>query len=490
MRSAAFLYSLATAFFLGVAVHSLVAVTVSPILFLLVLSVALFLYWAVVRTQFVFLVAFMILMLTVGMGRFLYAEHHVTQSSVSFETSGPHETVSGVVIGEVVEKETTSRFTIATSKTRIIVTSDRFPRVRYGDTVELTGKVSAPERFETDTGRVFNYPAYLAARGVTHQMFYPDVVITDTGGGSFITRNLFHLKEAFLDGARSVVPEPHVSLLGGLVVGAQEAMGDELVDAFRVVGLIHIVVLSGYNITIVAESIMRALGFLSKHVRAIAGATGIILFVILTGATATIVRAGIMALLVILARSTGRTYEIVRALVVTAFLMVFYNPYVLLFDPSFQLSFLATLGLVVLVPFLERAFAWIRVSSGLRSIILATIATQIFVLPLLLFQVGMVSLVSIPVNILVLPLVPTIMLFGLFTGVIGFIHSALAIPFGFVSYGLLGYVLKVVEWFSQLSFASVRVPQISGWMVVGIYVCYALVLFILTQHIKQLHAVS
>jgi len=485
MRGTFFLHSAILSFFVGVALRSLVTLDIVVVGFIILVSCAVFLYWLIVRTPIVLLVAVIFVMVAVGIGRFGYSEYRVDVAKDRFEKNKPHEIVIGTVVGEVVEKEITRQFIVATEETRVRVIADRYPAVVYGDSVELQGSVELPESFETDTGRIFNYPRYLAARGVTHQMFRPEISVVRSGGGSFITRSLFNLKEAFLERTRGVVPEPHVSLLGGLVVGAQEAMGEDLINAFRVTGLIHIVVLSGYNITIVAESIMRVLGFLSSRTRAVVGVLAIVLFAILTGATATVVRASIMALLVILARVTGRTYYIIRALLITAFLMVLYNPYVLLFDPSFQLSFLATLGLIFLVPLLESMFGWMGRFPVLRSFVLATLATQLFVLPLLLFQVGMLSTVSIPVNILVLPFVPTIMLFGFLTGVLGFIGSAVALPFGFVSYGLLAYVLKIVEWFSALPFAAISTPQIPAWEVFVIYGVYAVLLLALYRHRKK-----
>ncbi|MEK7147475.1 MAG: ComEC/Rec2 family competence protein, partial [Patescibacteria group bacterium] len=102
-------------------------------------------------------------------------------------------------------------------------------------------------------------------------------------------------------------------------------------EKFRTVGVIHIVVLSGYNITIVAEFIMRLLAFLPRAARLAGGALAIILFAVMTGGSATIVRASLMAILVVVARATGRIYGITRALLLAGFLMVLHNPKILVF---------------------------------------------------------------------------------------------------------------------------------------------------------------
>jgi len=485
MSRAVFLYSSLSSFFIAVSLASVIDISTEVFLFVLLLTAALFVHWLQYRSHVVLLGVLVFVFATLGLGRFLYSDISINSARDNFEQIEEQETIRGVVVSEAIEKETTRQFTVVTDETRIVVTANRFPEVFYGDVVELVGEVQLPESFETDTGRVFDYPQYLAARGVTHQMFRPEINIVDSGEGNFITRNLLRFKGAFLARLHDVIPEPHVSLLGGLVVGAQEAMGEDLIEAFRITGLIHIVVLSGYNVTIVAESIMRVLGFLSRKWQAVFGVFGIVLFAVLTGASATIIRASIMALLVILARITGRTYDIVRALLVTAFVMVLYNPYILLFDPGFQLSFLATLGLIFLVPLLERLFGWVSGLATLKSFVLATIATQIFVLPLLLYQVGMLSTVSVIVNVLVLPVVPTVMFFGLLTSVTGFVATALSVPFGFVSYGLLAYILKIVEWFSALPFAAIGVPQIPAWLVILLYALYAGGIYFVFKRIKK-----
>src|SRR5690606_5955202 len=136
------------------------------------------------------------------------------------------------------------------------------------------------------------------------------------------------------------------------------------------------------------------------------GAVGIILFAIMVGGGATVVRASIMALLSLIARATGRLYEVTIALIVAGFIMVLWSPRVLVFDPSFQLSFLATLGLIHATPLFERWLRMIPEYFSLRTIISATLGTQLFVLPLLLFMTGVFPMYSPLANALVLPAVP------------------------------------------------------------------------------------
>ena len=274
-----------------------------------------------------------------------------------------------------------------------------------------------------------------------------------------------------------VVPEPEASLLGGLLLGAKESLGKEILDDFRKVGLIHIVVLSGYNITIVAETIMRVFSFLPRTLPIIFGGGSIILFAIMTGGSATVVRASIMSLIVILGKATGRMHNAALTLFIAAFLMLLHNPRILAFDPSFQLSFLATLGLVYLSPALEKYFHFVPGKWQIRELFLSTISTQIFVMPLILYNSGNFSAVALPVNLLVLVFVPLTMLLGFLTGVWGFVSGTLSLFFGFLVSGLLYYDLKIVEFFSSLPFASFNIPSFPLWLMISMYIFYAVIIF-------------
>lgn len=395
---------------------------------------------------------------------------------------GARVLLEGVIIEEPDERETQTRIIVRVEKifdtepvfeTKVITGVDRFPSFHYGDRVRLDGVLARPENFSSDNGRIFDYRRYLAKDNVHYTLSFPDATFISGGHGHPVKEFLFTLKQAWLSRVEELIPDPHVSLLGGLVVGAKQSLGKNLEDDFRKTGIIHIVVLSGYNVTIVADAIMKFFSlFLPSLASLSLGALSIVLFALMTGASATIVRASIMALLVLLARATGRTSQITHALFLAAFFMVLHNPMIVLFDPSFQLSFLATVGLIYCAPALERYATFITARWKLREFAVATIATQIFVLPFLLYMMGDVSLVALPVNLLILGLIPATMLFGFLTGIIGFISATLAFPFAAVSYVLLAYELSVVDLFAQLPFASVTIEHFPLSAMIILYIMY------------------
>jgi len=427
-------------------------------------------------------VALFLFAAALGMFRYDLSELH-TRDSVLGRHLNEHVTVQGIVVDEPDERENSLRLTVALDSlaegdrtfpvnTKVLVVANLYPKFKYGDRLEISGFLAQPKNFADPSGRVFDYQSYLAVSGIYYQVSRPSVRFLSAGHGNGVVAALLNLKQAFLNNIAALIPEPHSSLLGGLVVGAKHSLGQKLLDDFRAAGVIHIVVLSGYNITIVADAIMKFFGFLPRFLGQSFGAAGIVLFAIMTGGSATVVRASIMALLVILARATGRKYDIVRALLLAGFLMVLQNPKILAFDSSFQLSFMSTLALIYVSPLIEKYFLFVSEKFGLRSVVVATLSTQIFVLPMLLYKMGELSLVALPVNLLILSAIPATMLFGFLAGSVGFISLTLAFPFAFVAYVLLDYELRVVEFFSHLPFASVVVNDFPLWFSVLVYLFY------------------
>lgn len=351
---------------------------------------------------------------------------------------------------------------------RVIV--PRYPEYHYGDVLSLNGKLTEPTSFSDGYGRVFDYPAYLASKGIHYQMSFAQIDRIETNGGNGIVASLFQMKAYFERALGSALPEPHGALESGLLLGGKQSLGAEWIEKFRTAGIVHIIVLSGYNMTIVATylvALFRFTGFLGSLS---IGALGIVLFAIMTGGGATVLRAAAMAILALVAKATGRTYEMSRALLLAAALMVLQNPSILAFDPSFQLSFLAALGLIFIAPILEVHIRLWSQTKWLHEILIATLATQIAVSPLLLLQTGMFSLVGLPVNLLVLPIIPLTMLLGFIAGVVALLFPPLAFIAGLPAFGLLSWILHITDYASRLPYASLSVPVISPLVTLLMYV--------------------
>ncbi|MBI4117934.1 MAG: ComEC family competence protein [Parcubacteria group bacterium] len=453
------------AFAVGVAFRSVYNFGGAFSVFVVFLGVVFFFYYSLIRSnrRIVFHAALVtgVALFAVGFGMLRYDVTDMRQGNPALDQkTETHVVLQGVTIDEPDIRETHTKLLFKTPEgVKILLTAEHYPEFRYGDELVVRGTLQKPKnvvRDEEEPGRPFDYVAYLAKDNIHYQVFYPSIELVAHERGNPIKGFLFSLKHKMIENTARLLPEPHNSLLAGINFGVKQSLGEDLLGAFRETGIIHIVVLSGYNITIVAENVARGFQLLAPRFFGIgaAGAT-IIAFAVMTGAGATVVRACVMALLILLARATGRAYEITIALFVAGLGMLLWNPRTLMFDPSFQLSFLATLGLIQLAPRIEKYFGWMPTKLGLREAAIATISTQLFVLPLLIYMMGQVSLIAPVTNILVLPTIPYTMLFGFLAAALGFVSDAVAWPFALVSYILLDYELWIVKLFAELPFASI-----------------------------------
>ncbi len=492
------LYGIASAFTAGIFARTFFNIGFPEIAFLLVLAIALLCVGMLRRHTFktvsvLFLSSGACFFFALGILRL----HVVAVFPSGLQSyAGEQVSFSGVITREPEVRETTTHLYIdpndigCDSAELVLVTVDTFSvygqDISYGDVVRVSGKLKLPESFQGDTGRTFDYQGFLRAKGVQYVVNYAKVTILKEEEGTFLG-SLFVAKKAFQKKIEEIIPEPHAGLGEGVLLGVKRAIGKDLENTFRDTGIIHIVVLSGYNIMLVVEGVMFVLAlFFFPRMRMLIGLGVIILFALLVGLSATVVRASLMASLVLVARATGRNYAVLRALCITGVLMLIHNPYLLIYDPGFQLSFLATMGLILLSPYLLEKCTGIPTMLGIRNFFTATLATQVFVLPLLLYQMGTFSMVAILVNVLVLPMVPVAMFFTFLTGIVGFFSSTIGLGVGYIAYLSLGYIIAIAEVFGVLPFASYTVQAFPFWVTALSYGALALLLiFILKNETKK-----
>jgi len=229
-------------------------------------------------------------------------------------------------------------------------------------------------------------------------------------------------------------------------------------EDFNRTGVTHIVAISGYNITLIVTLFMVLLSRLSlgrkKSFYIIL--FGVLVFVIFAGLSGSVVRAGIMGILVLLARHVGRVNQPKNILIFTAVLMCLENPYILLWDAGFQLSFLATIGLLYINSILEISMNKFPEVFGIKESLITTLSATLITFPLILFQFGRFSVVGILVNILILWLIPYIMALGFFSVIFSYIWYPFAFVFSFLPYFGMVYITTIVRFFSSFSFASLE----------------------------------
>lgn len=363
---------------------------------------------------------------------------------------------------------------------KIIISTNLYPEFNYGDQISFTAKLEVPQKIKSND-REFDYGGYLRVRGIWYTAGFVSPKLLSQNHGSIIKKYLFQIKKSFVSAMNRAIPPPESSLMAGLLLGAKQSLGKGLLNEFSRAGVSHVVVLSGYNITIVAESVIAFFSFLPATFSFLIGCSSIILFTILAGGGASALRATIMVLVALIARRFGRQYSAARAFGLAVVLMLIFNPLLLVFDPSFQLSVLATIGIIFVSPFLEPHLSRMSQKFGMREIVSATISTQLVVLPFLIYQTGILSLVALPVNILILATVPVTMFLGFLTGLVGLFSLWLSYIPAVFSYILLWYQLTVVHIGATLSFGAIILPAFSIWIVVLVYAIIGVGLYFLKK---------
>lgn len=376
---------------------------------------------------------------------------------VDFLVGQPKE-FEGVIIREPDKRENNTHYVVYVEKEDFVarVTLPRSPQFYFNEKIIFKGQLEKPEKFKNENDIEFDYPKFLAKDGIGYLMFYAQIVSREKQKGEYFYKSLIFIKSVFSDSLQRELKNPQSGLAGGILIGSKQALGKELLEDFRRAGLIHLVVLSGYNVTIIADAIRKLLSGLPIFYAKVLSVFFIICFAILTGASSTTIRASIMAIIAVLAFGSSRKYQVNRALWVAGFFMVLQNPKILTGDPGFQLSFLATLGLIHISPLISKRISFITNKFQIREIVSTTIATQIAVFPLIIKMTGEISVVAIFANILVLPLMPTAMLLSALSGIFSFLNPITKV-ISFVAYLILTFIIFVAKYFSELSFAVVKV---------------------------------
>ncbi len=358
---------------------------------------------------------------------------------------------------------------INNQKIYLLVSTSKATEYKYGDKIYAEGKLSKPENFITAQGKEFNYIKYLANQDIYFLLKYPKIEIITRDNGNSVYAFLYKIKNSFIKSINKVIDLPESSLAGGLVLGLKGGFDEEMRNNLIETGTIHIVALSGYNVSIVAEGVMKAFKqVFSQNISIVLGMVTILLFVILTGAEATAVRAGIMATIMLVGRMTGRKYLAGRGLVIAALLMITYDPRIVT-DMSFQLSFIATAGVLFLPTKILKYFSFLPVRFGVREMVVSTVSATISVLPIVLYSTGVLSIVSILVNLLILLFIPYAMLFVFIAGALGLISKAIAIPFGFIAFIILHYILSAINIFGSFRFSSFTIQSFPLIIVILLY---------------------
>lgn len=280
------------------------------------------------------------------------------------------------------------------------------------------------------------------------------------------------IRDWFSDSIRVAIPEPEASLGIGYLVGQKSSLPENLQEQLKIVGLTHIVVASGYNLTILVRFTRRIFSKISKYLAALTGSLMIAGFMLVTGFSPSMSRAGLVAGLSLAAWYYGRKIHPLVLLPFAAAVTVIINPSFMWGDLGWYLSFAAFAGVMVFAPLFQDYFFGPKKPGTLRQILGETISAQLTTLPIIAMSFGVVAVFALPANVLVLPFVPIAMFLTFGAGVVALIFPTAALIVGVPAYLLLRYMTTIVDVFANIPNANIEVSL----DVVGLVILYTLLI--------------
>jgi competence protein ComEC len=383
---------------------------------------------------------------------------HYTIYSIPEEIESP---LYGKIKETPITRGSFERVVVSHEKGKVLLYLDRYSNFKYGEVLKIEGNFTVPEEE--------GYKNYLRKDEIYHVVFRPHVERIGEEGNLFF-KTIFNFREKMKDSVRKVIPFPQVLFLEAMLFGDRSSFPDSFNEKLSVTGTRHITAISGMHIVIISSLIFFLLTFLKikRRPAAIISLMLVAVFITFVGAPVSAIRAGIMGGTVLLSYIFFRETNSLRLVVFAATLMLLFNPLLLHYDLGFQLSFMVVLGIIFLYrpvkKFLTKReasnnlFLKIRVFlSGrekIADILAITISAQLFVFPLILYNFGHFSLYSIFTNLLIVPLLPFIIVFGFLAALSG------SIIFSFPVYLLLSLMLSIINTFYNLPFSAVYIKNV------------------------------
>ena len=358
----------------------------------------------------------------------------------------------------------------------ILVRASNNQTFHYGENIRLRGKLQTPPENED-----FSYRDYLAAQHVHSYMTTAEVTVLPGNGGNPLSVALYGIKDRALTNIYRMFPDPESSLMAGILLGVDTGLTRELQDAFKNTGTAHIIAISGFNISIIAGIFFAFFSrFFGERRGAVIAIIVIALYTIIVGADAAVVRAAIMGSLALFAKQVGRRQFALNTLLAVAFVMTLWNP-LFVWDVGFQLSFFATLGLILYAdPFSKFANRLItkyfpssaaeRSAELFSEFVLLTLAAQLTTIPIMAYHFQRISLVSFIANPFILPAQPAVMIIGGLALLLSLVWLPLGQIAAWVVWPFVVYTIRMVELFDRVPHGTIFLGKFSIWFVILFYV--------------------
>ncbi|WP_265444568.1 DNA internalization-related competence protein ComEC/Rec2 [Acetivibrio straminisolvens] len=366
--------------------------------------------------------------------------------------------------------------------------SDDTKLFEYGREIRISGKINIPKGRTNPGG--FDYRKYLNHSGVSATIFVVDRNIypqKSVKGNIFVKAGL-GIRERIVNVINQSLPPQQAGLLNGMLIGYREGLSKEVEDAFSNSGLTHLMAVSGANIAF----IMLPLIFIFKKLKFRQNIYNIIIigilvmFTFITGFEPSVLRAVIMAIIILVGQILKRETDIFTSIAFAAILLLLLNPGSL-FNIGFQLSFAATISLVLFYSNLKNMLSFGFLPEFITDVLASTLAAQIGVLPITVFYFNKISLVSILSNLIVAPIVEFITIMGSLMALLGQIHIIFSVLIGFCNNALLSFVLFVTKTTAELPYSVITVSTPSIALVIVYYIVILFLFWYRPKHKTKLN---
>ena len=444
----------------------------------------------------IFSIFFISLSLSILFGQFVIS-HTLEKNSEFLDYVNSKSSFTGIV-SDISISQSSQNFILNIEENkdyRIKVITSLYPKYKAGDYVEIEGKISSQDIIlpnVVDYAKSLDISNINQLHKIDGLIAFPKININKEKYSDSIFFKLENLKNTFVTILQQNSEIQSAALAAGTTLGDASLFSNEELKNFRISGLSHIIVLSGFNITILIFISMYLFSILKIRLkfRILLSIIFIIFFIIFVGATPSIVRAAVMGGVSLFASFYGSRYIAKQALFLSVFFMILINPYIAIYDISFHLSFLATFAILYLLPifdnynfFKKREEKILKIKNtflknllkDLFEIFKVTLAVQVFVTPYIIFTFGKVSLFGLIANILVIPIVPIIMLLTIFIILFSFVFSPLAHLFGYIAVLFSRYIFLIVESFSTSGFNQYE-SRISFFNMIIFYIILILII--------------